>query len=72
MGLGGFKCVDLSANVFPFLVTNVAYLISASRLTERAERANMALDSAMRGTLIKFILSRNSAPRGFMPSAGRG
>jgi len=55
MGLGGFKCVDLSANVFPFLVTNVAYLISASRLTERAERANMALDSAMRGTLIKFI-----------------
>ena len=39
-GRGGFKSVDLSANVFPFMVMNFAYLISASRLTERADIAN--------------------------------
>jgi len=51
----GAKSVDLSANVLPFLVIIFADLISASRLTERAQRAN-GLDAAMRGTLIKFIL----------------
>ena len=40
MGWGGFKSVDLSANVFSFMVMNFAYLISASRLTERADIAN--------------------------------
>jgi len=49
MGLGGFKCVDLSANVFPFLLTNVAYLISASRLTERAQRADVASGASQHG-----------------------
>lgn len=33
LGKGGPKSVDLSANVLPFLVINLAYLISASRLT---------------------------------------
>ena len=38
LGRGGPKSVDLSANVLPFLVINLAYLISASWLTRTQPR----------------------------------
>jgi len=76
MGLGEFKCVDLSANVFPFLVTNVAYLISASRLTERADVATGASQHSARlcheGHPHKFHFTiKPSGWRNFYNTAGK-